>query len=124
MANAKPKPKSLLDLIEEVEDVEVEVVTVPEWNNMAIEFRGLSLAAMEAVQGKVDLVGATEGNISSVVTMIQMTAADPETHELIFDSERGAEVLRKKNHAVLLRLLNEGALKVLGVDAAETPGKG
>lgn len=95
---------------------------MPEWGGVDILFRGMSLAALQELQG-IDMAKAAGGDIAEAVRMIQATACDPETKELLFADERGKRVLFSKNHEVLVRLLTEGALVVLGVDEDETAGK-
>lgn len=117
--NSKP---SLLDQIAAAEDVAEELVEVPEWG-VSILFRGMSLAALIQLQG-IDLEKANAGDVGEAIRMVQATACDPETKQLIFVGDHGKQVLAARNHEVLIRLLNEGALVVLGVDQEETAGKG
>lgn len=118
------KKISLLDRIAVAEDVEEVTLPVPEWGeDVEILFRGMSLAALYTLQS-IDMAAAENGDINEVIKMLQATACDPETKLPIFVGDHGEQILRQKNYEVLLRLLNEGALVVLGADPKETVGKG
>lgn len=116
------KKLSILEQIAAAEDVAEELMEVPEWG-VSILFRGMSLAALEALQG-ADMQAAAAGDMAEVMRMLQATACDPETKLPLFVGEAGLALLRTKHHEVLIRLLNEGSFKVLGIDAEETAGKG
>ena len=119
MANKKP---SLFDLVSAAEDVQEELIVVPEWGGVSILFRGMSLAALQVLEG-VNVKAAQQGNMDQIVRLLQATACDPDTKMPVFGGDVGGNMLRVKNGEVLLRLVNEGALVVLGMDEDETSGK-
>jgi hypothetical protein len=119
----KAKKLSVWEMVSAAEDVAEELVTVPEWGGVEILFRGMSLAALQVVQN-VSIVAAQAGDVDQIVRILQATACDPESKLPVFVGESGANLLRTKNSAVLLRILNEGALVVLGLDEGQTAGKG
>lgn len=113
---------SLFEKVQEFEDVAEEVVTVPQWGDLEVLFRGLTYAALAEMRN-VDIEAAQNGDHEQAVRMVQATAYDPETGELAFPGEEGFRLLNGKAYAAILHLPNKGALVVLGVDRAETAGK-
>lgn len=116
------KKPSLFDLVSAAEDVQEELIVVPEWGNVSILFRGMSLAALQVLEG-INVKAAQQGNMDQIVRLLQATACDPDTKMPVFGGDVGGNMLRVKNGEVLLRLVNEGALVVLGMDEDETSGK-
>lgn len=111
----------LLDQIAAVEDVAEELVHIDKWD-VDILFRGMSFASLSALRG-VDMAAAAAGDLEQAITLVIATACDPETKELLFDSDHGREVLNSKNYEAVMQCLNDGTLIVLGVDEGETAGK-
>lgn len=112
----------LLDDIAKAQDVQEELLDVPEWG-VKILFRGMSFAALEAMKD-IDLEKAQAGDMDQALRLVQATACDPVTKQPVFMGVVGEQVLRSKSYEVVLRILQQGALVVLGVDEAETAGKG
>lgn len=118
------KKRSILDILDELEDVEEELVTVPQWGDVKILFRGMSFDALHTIQESgIDLESANKGNLDQAIRLVQATACDPATKELIFDSQRGARILRQRGYEGVMHCLTYGTNVVLGVDEAETSGK-
>jgi hypothetical protein len=114
---------SILDDIAAAEDVQEELLNVAGWG-VDILFRGMSYAALSAIQAQgIDLEAAQAGDMDQAIRLIMATACDPESKELIFNSERGEGILRSKGFENVMFCLNKGTLVVLGVDEAETAGK-
>jgi hypothetical protein len=113
----------IFDKIAASEDVQEELVHIDQWD-VDILFRGMSLAALEALQSETDLEAASKGNLDEAIRLVAATACDPVTRERIFDTPEKVESLRLRNGEAVLKCVNEGALVVLGVDGTEpTAGK-
>lgn len=86
-----------------------------------VEFRGMSYASMMAVQGS-SLLKAQEGDLNSALDILAATMCDPETHELAFADAEGRAILSRKAQSTIMECV-QAALRVLGVDEADTAGK-
>lgn len=115
---------SLRDSVKAREDVKELLVSVPMWDDEKVLFRGLSFAALQTIQG-VDLEAAVKKqDIGEMIRTLQATMADPETKELVFADDEGAEILRSKSFEAIMWLMLNGANKVLGIDVDNEAGKG
>lgn len=103
-------------------DVESELFSVPEWDHMKIEIRGLDLAS----RGKVlrHTVGPDGNRYEDFWASIAVaTVHDPDTGERIFD-EADIPALVLKSAAVMERI-GKNAIRISGIneDAVDTLGK-
>lgn len=121
---------TLLDEIDEVEDVTTLTLRVPMWktpnhpDGVDILFKGMAFSTLAEMQGTFDLTDVEQNrDLESMITLVAITAHDPETGEKLFDSERGKAILRGKGYNTVLFLLQNGATVVVGTDEAETAGK-
>lgn len=110
----------LRDAVEAAEDVQSETIHVEAWGT-DVEFRGMSYASMVAMQS-ASLVKAAEGDLNSALDILAATMCDPETHELAFADEEGRAILARRSQASIMECV-QAALRVLGVDEADTAGK-
>lgn len=110
----------LRDTVKAAEDVRSETAHIEAWGT-DIEFRGMSYAALVALQG-TSIAEAAEGNLDSGIELLSAVMCDPETHELAFADEEGRNILRTKSQGAIQECM-QVALRVLGIDEADTAGK-
>lgn len=120
----------LLDEIANAEDVEELLLPIPMLKTTAypdggqpLLFRGLTFNVLAKLQGTFDIAAVEKQDLESMITLISLTTYDPDTRVLLFDSERGREVLRGLGYKTLLFMLQKGSTVVVGTDEAETAGK-
>lgn len=121
---------SLFDDIAAIEDVEEILLTIPEWNDMVILFRGMTFEMLMNMEGTFDIADMKEmetapssEKLEQMVKLIAMTAYDPADKTLLFDTDEKIRTLKGKSYKALLRMIQDGATVVLGTDEAETAGK-
>lgn len=120
---------ALRSQILDAKDVGEETVTVPEWGDAVIRVRGLELGQRSEL---VMEVRRDDGSIDLPLyyaRLLQLTARDPESGELIFEPD-DAGLLQKKNPAAVDRVVSV-ALRLSGLtktgdveEGVEAAGKG
>lgn len=118
-------PSPLHDLILNSDDIDSEIVPVPEWNDVEIEIRGLDVAS----RSDVLKLGATTDGVTVDFKkfwpiVVISTVHDPKTGERIFELE-DMEALQLKSAAVVERLGRIGIrISRLNPEAIDELGKG
>jgi hypothetical protein len=107
---------SLEDRIREIDDLTKEIVEVPEWGDLKIEVRTLTVGAREPL---VDQSMSEEEQGGERVSrfdaaLLTATCFDPDTGEPAFNPETAYDTLRGKSAAVVQRL-SRIALRVNGM---------
>lgn len=115
---------SLRDRVAAFEDVRELTIEVPAWDNEPVLFRGMTLAALQEIQG-LNLPDATSGtDIMEAIKLVQATACDPESKELAFAGPEGYKLLASKSYEAIMFMVVNGTNKVLGIDQENEAGKG
>lgn len=117
-------PSPLHDLILNSDDIETELVTVPEWNDAEIEIRGLDVANRSNV---LKMGSAADGFTVDFAKfwpiVVISTAHDPKTGEQIFSLD-DLDALKLKSAAVVERLGRIGIrISRLNPEAVDELGK-
>lgn len=112
---------SLRDRVAAINDVPEVTINVPEWDNEAVLFRGLSFQTMFDLDLDPNDGDSTTAATAAGLKLLQATAYDPETKELAFSGDDGAAFLMSRGTGAITYMIKNGANVVLGVDS--TPGK-
>lgn len=108
---------SLRDQILSIEDIPVEMVTVPEWG-VTVEVRGMTGADRSSI---LERAAADEGSMGPggmYVAIVIASTYDPETGERIFTTA-DTDILQTKSAAALDRLAMVG-MRLSGMDEKAT----
>lgn len=109
------KKLSLRDQIFNAQDIQEEIITVPQWGNAKILIKGLDgKARSDLMSGTVDAKGNV--NISKMyMDLVIQSCFDPETGEKLF-SIGDIQALQKKSGAAL-DVIQQAAMKLSGLDS-------
>jgi hypothetical protein len=117
MATKAEPQKSLRATILEVDDLQIEVITVPEWGDIKIEVRGMDGRSRARFMNKVS-GGSGEVNFDHwYPELIIATAYDPDAGTKVFEAA-DRDALNKKSGAALSRL-GDLASRLSGLGATD-----
>lgn len=106
--------KSLRQLILEADDIQQEVVEVPEWGGLKVLVRGMTVPEKNRLSRMIQVENDEERTNRYEVGMVIATARDPETGELLFEEADRDSLLRKSN--VAIGRLFKAARRLSGLD--------
>lgn len=121
MADKEPqKPKNLRAQILESEDLQTEIIAIPEWNGVKIELRGMNGLDRARFMQKVAQGGEGVNFENWYPELIIATAHDPETGTKLFE-RADKDALNRKSGSALSRL-GDVAARLSGLGASDVEG--
>lgn len=102
---------AIRDRVAAAVDIEKESLTVPEWDNVTVEVRGLTLGGRNAIFGKP---GEEVELATAIPALIINTVYDPESGEKVF-TDADKDLFADKSASVVDRVAKL-AMKLSGMD--------
>jgi hypothetical protein len=104
---------SLRDRVAAKNDINSITIEVPQWDNEKVLFKGLTFQeSFDLTETPTD---THDEEMAATISLIQKTAYDPETGELAFEGDEGAEFIRSRGSSAITYMLINGTNVVLGV---------